>query len=231
VENYRAKNGARLVDGRLLNRALLQRAANHVNVEGVRRFPAVLDLSDIKVVLSLNVPDDTVDLYRRVESLLPINGASSVAIEIVSPTTLTGVMNEELETELVGLDIQVSWTGGGGTAMAGLFVGVQLYMSDPEGAGGPVYFCDLKNVVVPIAATPGGMHALLGPFSHVPNPSTEQMLYMGNQRITVPAGWTLKAGPQLSTGVFPADTVLSIQAIGRVKRDPRGLRFRVTDLS
>lgn len=39
--------------GRILNKALLDRVANLLNLEGVRRFPSILDLDDIKAVIDI----------------------------------------------------------------------------------------------------------------------------------------------------------------------------------
>ncbi len=81
--------------GRIINRALLQQVGDLINVEGVKRFPSTLDLSDIKAVLDL-----TPFLYQA-PPVTPIPGFASPTFQ----TNANHTGNFPANTLSVGVDL------------------------------------------------------------------------------------------------------------------------------
>jgi len=80
------------MEGRIQNRALIQQAANVLNVEGVKRFPAVLDLGDIKATFNISQPLVAEPNSGQGQMVCGESGTTSVdgAGEVTQPLILVG---------------------------------------------------------------------------------------------------------------------------------------------
>lgn len=126
--------------GRILNRALLQAASAILNLEGVKQFPPILDLGDIKV---------TYDLGNGLAKAQPNNGKGSPFVQFVNvlPVGLneafgnliwTGVLGEKVANatkayRIESVEVEVIFDAAGALALNGKKMAMELMYSDTGG--------------------------------------------------------------------------------------------------
>jgi len=123
--------------GRILNRAVLARLSNALGIEGVKQFPAVLDMSDIKATLNISpdlmaVPPMASVFSNRLNNSgnfpagatfdvgVNLIGASAVA-SFLPPTTGGNIPNASgSESRVLGISVGVGYVAAGAAADAAL---------------------------------------------------------------------------------------------------------------
>jgi hypothetical protein len=134
-----------MASGRIQNRTILQRVADFLNLEGVKRFPAVLDTTDIKAVIDIG----------RFENLATPNGGQG-AVYAIGDVDVDVGGNAEYVGEVIGdvgggglqggpgvswrvdhLDLEIEFNAAGRTAMVDkqMFLYVEIF--DTGGDPGP----------------------------------------------------------------------------------------------
>lgn len=141
-----------MAEGRVLNRELLAAAAAFLGqLEGVRQFPAVLDTTDIKVVLDLS----------RFDGLATPNAGMGVAYNIgqadmsaVSPEFVATIIGDGaglqgapgVSWRVDHLDLEITFDAAGRTAMVDkqMFLYVEIFDTggDPGPFARPINLCN-----------------------------------------------------------------------------------------
>lgn len=122
------------MQGRIQNRGLIKAAANDLNVEGVKRFPAVLDLGDVKAVYVLGgrMGQDMCSLAKfngiAGES---IAGLGAYSVPIIGGSFVNPLFGAELtgDAEIAQFSIQVTYDSAGSSADAGAPLGLMINRS------------------------------------------------------------------------------------------------------
>jgi len=105
--------------GRIQNRTLIQRAADVLNVEGVKRFPAILDLGDIKAVYvlggeSASAPSFSLGkTYNGNDSLDGLATLSQYITARSSDAQSPLYVNDDYALDLVGLQLEINFDAAG----------------------------------------------------------------------------------------------------------------------
>lgn len=145
------------MEGRILNRSLLAKVADFLNLEGVKRFPPVLDTDNIKAVFDIgrfmdsvvpaappalptfyqnanhtgNLPANTVSVG------VPLVGAAAVASVVVANDQGNTPFSATTEARILSINSSVGYTAAGAAADAAinapLIAMIQLF--DPGGIG------------------------------------------------------------------------------------------------
>jgi len=113
--------------GRILNRAMLQKVADALNLEGVTRFPKMLDLRDIKAVVDItqqvNASPPAAPIYIERANLsgnfpantlsvgVPLLGVDDGSSSFAPPTTGGNIATVPgIEARLIGCSANVGYS-------------------------------------------------------------------------------------------------------------------------
>lgn len=122
-----------MAEGRIQNRALLQQAANDINVEGIKRMPPILDLGDVKVVYvlggRLNAAVCSLARYNSSDGNgADISGLGAASVPICGAMHVNSLLGVTLgmDAEIASLNVRIVYDGAGSTADAGAILGFNL---------------------------------------------------------------------------------------------------------
>lgn len=151
------------MEGRIQNRTLLQKVADILNIEGTKRFPAVLDLNDVKAVYDISqaqvtaspgggegeyvyMPGETVSLFSL----------GSKEYELIWPSVQSPDNSFALESgfayRVESLHAELFMTTAGAAAMAGVQLCLRLKIQAYGSDGAHIYYPVFLNPWVTIAA-------------------------------------------------------------------------------
>lgn len=138
------------MEGRILNRSLLQKVADMLNLEGVKRFPSSLDLSDIKAVVDISklaqAGSPLASSFYPRHDIVPIDvnigivgfnvvGSSAATFASQVSTELGISAIPEYESRLMHAQINVSYAAAGAAAdaAAGVYLMAVVTLVNPTG--------------------------------------------------------------------------------------------------
>jgi hypothetical protein len=128
--------------GRIINRTLLARVADLLNLEGVKRFPSVLDLNDIKAVIDIGRFDGLATpgagqgvAYAIGEEDDAVGGSDAVGYVIGLADGLPG--GKDISWRVDHLDFRLEFDAAGRTAMIDKQVSLQVRLFDTQADPGP----------------------------------------------------------------------------------------------
>lgn len=141
------------MEGRIQNRSVLKRFGDWLDLEGVKRFPAVLDTSDIKAVIDLSseyIPPAQYFSIDFFEASFNSGAANQLSVAVVG-VQYVGVQvqygaNSKFAYNLTGFSYKVlamsflvTCTAGAAIANAGKICEVKVYLFPPDGTSPIIY--------------------------------------------------------------------------------------------
>lgn len=205
-----------MATGRIQNRALIQQAANVLDVEGVKRFPSVLNLDDVKAVYilgGLQAPP-LFSLGKSYPEAYAMGGFSGWSQDIAGALSsgILGSMyvNDNFSLDLVGLEVELEYDAAGALADNGVVLNLYLFRYENYGSGNQNIVLNLARWQVVATGTTSYRFnlasfyqgtTLVTPSLNIPN------------YLHIPKGdrFGLSIG-RVAGGVFPANTSMFIQA-------------------
>lgn len=209
-----------MAGGRIQNRTLLQRAGDDLNVEGVKRAPAHLNLEQVLMTYELgrSQPAELFSLQQNL-TFQSLAGASAVNQGLVgTPTLLSGAMivNPDFDCWLAGIEVTVTYNAGGALADHGidLMLGLRRYASQ-GGASTPfrgLFLQKWAEVVSSVLSYPFFYGTQNAYSVGVPSPAFNLTPTMANNYIPAGDGLALEIA-RSAGGTFPAGTQVNIHVM------------------
>jgi len=199
-------------DGEILNKTLLQRMADYLNLGGVRRAPGFLNMDDVKAVYVLG--EELQPVYSLGKSYpTPDNASGSSVISVdITGSVAMGILNpfyknDTYALDLVGLEVAIDYDAAG--ALTDNTVPLTLYLTRYQNYGS--FDQNIVMDLIPwqtVATATLNYRFSLGGFvrgTAVVNPQLPSIHVPKGDRLQLVIG-------RLTGGVFPSNTMVTIQA-------------------